>query len=651
MRLFCTAETPAPEDVKKYEFQAETRKLLDIVTHSIYTDKEVFLRELISNAADSLEKFRYLQATGQAASADESPLEISISVDTANNILTISDNGVGMSKDELISNLGTIARSGSKQFVEKLKNAGSSRESESIIGQFGVGFYSSFMVSDTVSVESLSAENSESGGNTWSSDGSGNFTVSPASEAKRGSKISLHLKDSCKEYADPKRIKEIIKKYSNFVSFPIKVDDIEVNTVSAIWTQDKNSVTETQYNDFYKYVANAFDKPKYTLHFKTDAPIDLKALLFFPMLHSEKFGMGRMEPGVNLYSRKIVIENKPKDLLPQWLRFMKGVVDSEDLPLSIAREKAQDTLLLKKINDVLTRKIIRFLGEKQKREPEKYTEWYKEFNMFLKEGICMDQQYQDQLSKLLMFETSVGMEGDLITLDEYASRCPPEQKNIYYLIAPDRRTAFASPYYETFKKHNKEVLFLYNSIDDFVMSNLKSYNGRALKSAEDASIKLDEELSEEEKKEVEESKDKEDGEKSDSSGASLSEEDTTKFCDWLKTTLGTRVREVKVTHRLSESPAIITDHESGAVRRMMKMVDQANLGAASTLPPQILHINPKHPIIVRLATAKDSNPNLAGMVAEQVLDNALVAAGLLDDVRGMVPRLNDIISQALDKEV
>jgi TNF receptor-associated protein 1 len=294
-RQLCTAAEPKKES---YEFQAETRKLLDIVTHSIYTDKEVFLRELISNASDSLEKLRYLQSTGQLTNGgDDSPLEINIAIDSEKKIITITDNGIGMNKEDLISNLGTIARSGSKQFVEKLQATGGSKEGDGIIGQFGVGFYSSFMVADSVSVDSLSADAVGTGnGHSWTSDGSGTFTVLPC-ETTRGSRITLNLKEKCYEFADPKKVKEIIKKYSNFVSFPIKVDGLVVNTVEAIWTQDKNSVTETQYNDFYKYVANAFDKPTYTLHFKTDAPIDLKALLFFPMLHTEKFGMGQMERG------------------------------------------------------------------------------------------------------------------------------------------------------------------------------------------------------------------------------------------------------------------------------------------------------------------------------------------------------------------
>ena len=312
-------------NVETREFQAETRKLLDIVTHSIYTDKEVFLRELISNASDALEKYRYKKVNGEVLATDSDNLDINIFTDKEKRTITLVDSGIGMSREELIGNLGTIARSGSKHFVEQLRgdSKASSREGDSIIGQFGVGFYSSFMVSDKVTVESVSALNAaDTTANKWSSDGSGQFTVEavPNSDLTRGSRIVMHLKEENAEFADADKIKAIIKKYSSFVSFPIKLNGEAVNTVSALWTQDKNSITSAQYKEFYRFVSNSYDDPKFTLHFRTDAPIDLKCLFFVPSFHHEKYGMGRMEPGVNLYSRKILIESKPKDLLPDWLR-------------------------------------------------------------------------------------------------------------------------------------------------------------------------------------------------------------------------------------------------------------------------------------------------------------------------------------------
>ena len=362
--------------------------------------------------------------------------------------------------------------------------------------------------------------------------------------------------------------------------------------MSAIWVQDKKSVTTAQYEDFYKFIANAYDKPKYTLHFRADAPIDLKCLFFVPSFHTEKFGMGRMEAGVNLYSRKILIENKPKDLLPEWLRFVKGVVDSEDLPLSLSREKPQDSNLLKRIRDVLTRKLIRFLDEQARDDPVKYKEFYIEYNYFLKEGVCHDYKFMDQISKLLYFESSALDGGTLTSFDEYLSRCPPEQKAIYYLVAPSRevgvtlfcvflfedfvlilnfpfalpciphsssnlcsslqpilhfpsdgtQAALASPYYETFRKHKKEVLLLYSSIDDFVMSNIKTFSGRALTSAETSSIDLGEVPTDEADKDT----DKEKEVKS----STLSDAQCDDLCAWFRLKLGEKkVRTVKTTKR------------------------------------------------------------------------------------------------------
>jgi HSP90 family molecular chaperone len=635
------------------EFQAETRKLLDIVTNSIYTDKEVFMRELISNASDALEKYRYKAVNNEVVGGDIEGGEINIITNQTNNTLTIEDNGIGMTRDELIGNLGTIARSGSKAFVQNAMEEGgdsSKDKTDGIIGQFGVGFYSSFMVSDAVAVESVSALKSEDGdvmpanAHRWSSDGTGQFNIEEVGDSGlvRGSRIVMNLKDEHKDFADENKIKDIIKKYSNFVSFPIKVNGEAVNTVSAIWTEDKSTLTKQQYTDFYKFLSNAFDEPKYTIHFRADAPLDLKCLFFVPTFHTEKFGMGRIEPGVNLYSRKVLIESKPQDLLPDWLRFVKGVVDSEDLPLSLSREKPQDSRLLGRIRDVLTRKIVRFLEDEKKRRPEAFKEFYTEYSFFLKEGVCHDFKFMDQISKLLMFESSKEEAGILTSFDDYIGRCSPEQKEIYYLVAPSREAALMSPYYEQFKKSGVEVLFLYQTIDDFVMRNVNAFNGRTLVSAETSSVDLDKE-----------DKAEKDGEES--TGAKLSEEEVTAVCSWIKTALGeARVREVKSTTRLSESPACVTDHESGALRRMMKMVDQSNAGAAAAvLPPQILEINADHAIIQTLsAVHKQDNAEMqavAKLVAEQVLDNALIAAGLIDDPRAMLPRLNSILESTLKR--
>lgn len=630
------------------EFQAETRKLLDIVTNSIYTDKEVFIRELISNASDALEKYRYNSNKGTVlANASNTPPEISIEADPRTNTLTICDTGIGMSREELVSNLGTIARSGSKSFVEEVKQTTGSA-SDTIIGQFGVGFYASFMVADRVSVDSVSAlteHNKDNTAHRWASEGYGTFSIeeidTPLS-MPHGTKITLHLKEACKEFAEPDRIKSIIQRYSNFVTFPIKINGQAVNTVQAIWTSTPSSVKDEDYQQFYQHIAQTKDPYKYKLHYKTDAPIDLKCLFYVPVFHTEKYGMGRMEPGVNLFSRKVLIESKPKDLLPEWLRFVKGVVDSEDLPLSLSREKPQDSNLLRRIRDVLVRKLLRFFADEQKAHPEKYREFYQEYHMFIKEGLCADHKYMELLSKLLLFESSSRNEGELLTLDDYLAACPPEQKEIYYLIAPTRQAALSSPYLEYFKKHNRDVLLLYNTIDDFVMLNLGEYAGRKVVSAETSSIDFSE------KKEGDEKTNKAD---ESSEGPKLSDEQGKKVCEYLQEVLGSKkVRSVKVSQRLSGSPAIVTDHESGAVRRMMRMVEQANAGkglAQDTLPPQQLEINPEHPLIVQLFETREVDQETAKLVAEQIFDNALLVAGLVDDPRYMIPRLQDLLLKTL----
>mmetsp|Transcript_3756 Transcript_3756/g.6485 ORF Transcript_3756/g.6485 Transcript_3756/m.6485 type:complete len:747 (+) Transcript_3756:88-2328(+) len=663
---FMSTEATKSDDSsgEEMEFQAETRQLLDIVTHSLYTDKEVFLRELVSNASDALEKLRHVQATGTISGLggdqESIPLEIRITTDEASNTLTITDTGIGMTKEEMVSNLGTIARSGSKAFVHEmnLKAQGADPTTdvdpfgEGIIGRFGVGFYSGFMVSDKVDVRSKSAgkvsnnetEIIESNDEpiVWESTGTGKYSISALSEdirQDRGTSVVLHLKPELSQYSNETTIETILKKYSNFVGFPIFLNGNRVNTIDAIWLQEPKTVDEEKHSAFYKYVSHMHDEPLSTIHFRMDAPLDIKALFYIPSFHQEKYGMGRMEPGVSLYSRKILIEAKSPDILPDWCRFIKGVVDSEDLPLSISREKPQDSALVGKMRKALTRKLISHLSKMMRKEPEKYKdEFYKEYNFFLKEGICQDFESQQQLSKLLYFETSKGMAGELVSLDEYVSKCPPEQNDIYYLFAPSRELALQSPYMETFLKSKREVIFIYSDIDDFVMANLKQFEGRNLLSADRSELNFKDD----------DDAEKDDKDSSDDSDVAkgLTSSEATDFCAWFQTTLASKVSKCKTTNRLSSSPAVITDNESGALRRMMRMVETSEGGTSSNsmpLPKQTVEINPKHEIIVGIHRLKEKDPMLAEVLAEQVVDNCLVAAGLLDDGRTMLPRLNDLM--------
>lgn len=638
--------TPAPNPVKvnkansqRKEFQAETRQLLSIVTNSLYTDREVFVRELVSNASDALEKLRYLENNNTDIIQKERPLQVTISVDEENNTFIIEDSGIGMNAEELVDNIGTIARSGSKQFVQKVKSesTASGQAENNIIGQFGVGFYAAFMVADKVEVYSQSYRGGP--GHYWVSDGTGSYEMCEAEGLNRGTKIVLHLKDNAKEFAIRHNIERIVKKYSNFVGFPIELNQQLVNTIRAIWLDDKSSVTKQQYEEFYRYVANAFDTPRYTSHFHTDAPLSIHGLFFVPDTHSEKYGMGRMEPGVNLYSRKVMIQSKSAAILPDWLRFIRGVVDSEDIPLNISRETMQDSALIKKIRNVLTKRILRSFEEEGKKNPEAYNKFFDEFGTFLKEGICTDVTYKDNIAHLLRFESSKMDKGQVCSLDDYIARMPAEQKNIYYLVMPNRDLAQNSPYYEQFKANNVEVLFMYTQIDDLIMRNLEQYNRRKLVSVESSDAEQDlPKKKEEEKSET----------KSDDANvpSKLDEAQSEELVKWLQRTLSAKVSNVKISTRLVSSPALIVDHESAAMRRVMQFVNDQQPGGG-ILRKQKMEINPQHPIMRRLSVAIQNHPDTAALVAEQIFDNALIAAGLMDDPRIMLARLNKILESSL----
>lgn len=376
-------------NLEKKEFQAETRQLLDIVTNSLYTDKEVFVRELISNASDALEKLRYLESTNTKVLQPERPLEIRITTNETNHTITITDSGLGMTASEIVDNLGTIARSGSKNFVKSLKEKSSTSAETNIIGQFGVGFYASFMVCEKVEVFSQSHTGAPA--SYWVSDGLGQYEISGADKVNRGTKIILTLKPAAYEFAIRHNIERIVKKYSNFVGFPIYLNEEKVNTVRAIWLDDKSSITPIQYEEFYRHLTNSFDKPCYTHHYHTDAPLSIHALFYIPESNGAKFGLGgRPEPSVNLYSRKVLIQAKCPTILPEWLSFVKGVVDSEDIPLNISRETMQDSALIKRIKGVLTRKLLNFLDTEGIKNPTAYNKFFAEFSNFFKEGIVSD---------------------------------------------------------------------------------------------------------------------------------------------------------------------------------------------------------------------------------------------------------------------
>jgi len=602
---------------KAHTFQAETAQLLQIVAKSLYKDKEVFLRELISNAADATEKRRYLLRTGTECLQHPEQEEIEIFTNSDDNTLTIGDSGIGMTETELHANLGQIASSGTKAFVQEQGGAGTA----DLIGQFGVGFYSVFMVSDDVQVFTRSAKEGEPSF-CWSCQGAGGaYDVADAGNVNVGTKIVIQLNEDNKAFSEESYVRDVIQKYSNFVGTKIKLNGKVVNTVEPLWTLDKNKVTDEQHEEFYRYLTKDWAKPSQHLWYAADAPLSVKALLYIPGHNKEKFGMGRQEHGVNVYCRKVLIEAQSASIVPDWLRFVKGVVDSEDVPLNISRETMQDSALIRQLNKAVTGRVIRWLADIGKKDPEAYKTIFTEFGHYIKEGVVVDPSHKKALLPLLRFGSSA--EADkLHSFAEYIERMPEDQDTIYYLSGvSDYENAVSSPYYEVFKKKGYEVLFMHEEVDDFLMREVPEFDGKKIQNAEGANIDL----------------------MGDKDVESISKEDQEQLCGWIKEVLGDRVHAVRATTRLVDSPSIVVNHDSPTMRKLAKL-------QGIPLPArQELEINVDHAIVSHLNKMRrdDSQKELSSQVAEQLLDNSLLAAGVMEDSREMVQRLNKLLEQCL----
>jgi len=607
---------------EQHSFQAEIQQLLSIVIHSLYTDREVFVRELVSNAADACEKLRFLQASGQSPTGVSDP-SISITANEAESTLTIADTGIGMNRDELVQNLGTIAHSGTKSFLKAL--AEQQKPDTRLIGQFGVGFYSAFMVAKQVTVVTRSqAAGSE--GWKWTSEGGNGYTLESAPDATPGTQITLSLKDEAKEFAQAGNLERIVKRYSNFVAFPLELDGKRVNTVQAIWARSKNEVKEEEYKEFYEYLAHDNEAPKYRLHFTADAPIAIQALLFVPSRSLEMPGMVRQESEVHLYCRKVLIESKPKGLLPEWLRFVRGVVDSEDLPLNVSRERMQDSDLMRKLSKALTNRFLKHLAEEADKDAAAYDGFYSEYHRFLKEGVLSDWENQAALAKLVRYESSATEAGKKTSMADYVKRMPEGQKDIYYLLAKDRAAAEASPYFEVFRARKFEVLFVDDPIDEFVMDRLREFDCKSITAAEKAELDVEEASKE----------------------GALSDDEATSLAGWLKLTLGEAVHEVRSSKRLVDSPVVALDSDkymTASMRRTLKSMGRDAMAGEDAAPD--LEINPRHPVIVKLNQLRQNDAALAGLVAEQLNDQARLASGRLEDPRAMLQRMNALLSKVV----
>lgn len=608
------------EQIEKQQFQAEVRQVLDIVIHSLYTDREIFIRELISNASDALEKMRLTQLSEKAVFDADQPIEINITTDETANTITIADYGIGMTREELRENLGTIAHSGSKAFLEALKAGG--KDGANVIGQFGVGFYSSFMVAERVEVFTHSWR--EEGEHLkWESDGAGGYSIEEAPGQHRGCRVVVHLKDD--EFAKAGTVQRIVERYSNFVGFPVSLNGERLNTVDALWLKSKSDVTGEDYKGFYQFIAHAADEPRYTLHFNADAPLAINSLIFVPGENSERFGFGPQQPGVALYCRKVLIDPHPDGLLPEWLRFLRGVIDSEDLPLNISRESMQDSALVRKLGTVITKRFLKHLEKEAKGDPAAYGEFFERFGRFIREGVVSAHEHQEALAALLRFESSMTDAGTLTSLDEYLARGKDAQEEIYYLVGPSRRVLEKSPHFEAFQSRGLEVAFFTEAVDDYVLEVLREYKGKKLVSADRAGIQLED---------------------MPATGEGLTEEESEELVKWLNKTLGDRFEKVEAGKRLVTHPVAAFLPESAPNAQMRAMMEA--MGQELPETKAVLEINPHHDLVRRLEELRRDDSDLAGKVARQLADNALIAAGIAEDSAEAAGGMNSLIEALLE---
>jgi len=613
------------QKTKKYEFQSEVKQLLNILVYSLYKNKEVFLRELVSNAVDALNKVQFEILTNKEAEDKDAELRIDISVNKTNNTLIIEDSGVGMDREELIENIGTIAHSGTMDFLKKLAEA-KDKEQVDLIGKFGVGFYSSFMVAEKIHIYTKSFHK-ESPAYLWKSRGDSNYTIAETVKKKRGTRIEIFLKKGGKEFLDKSVIKNILAKYSKFVPFPVYIENEKIEAVEAIWTQPKSSLKKKDYIDFFKFFENTQEEPETYLHLSSDAPVQFNAILYIPKTSIEQFGLFKIEPGVDLFSRKVLIQKGNKDIMPDYLRFVKGVIDSEDIPLNISRETIQNNIKIIKISKYILKKLIAHLKTMKEKDQEKYLSIWGNFHRNLKEGIASDFENKEKISPLLLFHSSKYPKKEYTDLNDYIERMEKNQKEIFYISGLDLETMEKNPALEAFKQKDLEVLYLDDPLDEFVIEHLREYKGKSFKLAESADIKID--------KKKEQDKDYLKG--------------VAGLVSYLKKTYGEKVVEVKVSNRLVDSPCLLVQAADGPSVQMEKIFKMTNKDYK--FAKKVLEINPDNDLIkgmVRLHGQKPLSKELK-LLALQLLDNMLLREGVIEEIDDIVPRIQEIMLQAVKK--
>ncbi|MDF2783911.1 MAG: heat shock protein 90 [Pantoea eucrina] len=613
-------------------FQSEVKQLLHLMIHSLYSNKEIFLRELISNASDAADKLRFRALSVPDLYEGDGDLRVRISVDKEKRTLTLSDNGIGMRRDEVIENLGTIAKSGTKAFLESM---GSDQAKDSqLIGQFGVGFYSAFIVADKVTVRTRAAGAQASEGVFWESEGEGEYTLAEIEKADRGTEITLHFREGEDDFLDAWRVRNVISKYSDHIALPVEIETKDeendtvtwekVNKAQALWTRNKAEISDDEYNEFYKHIAHDFSDPAIWSHNRVEGKQEYTSLLYIPQRAPFDMWNRDSKHGLKLYVQRVFIMDDAEQFMPNYLRFVRGLIDSNDLPLNVSREILQDSRVTQSLRAALTKRSLQMLEKLAKDDAEKYQQFWKEFGLVLKEGPAEDSANQQAIAKLLRFATtqSEGSEQN-VSLDDYLSRMVEGQEKIYYITADSYAAAKSSPHLELFRKKGIEVLLLSDRIDEWMMSYLTEFDGKTFQSVS----KADESLSKLADEETEEQKE--------------AEKALEPFVERVKTLLGERVKEVRLTHRLTDTPAIVTTDANEMTTQMAKLFAAAGQDVPEV--KYIFEINPEHGLVKRVADTQDET-RFAEWV-ELLLDQALLAErGTLDDPNQFIRRMNQLLT-------
>lgn len=621
-------------------FEAEVKQLMNLVAHSLYSNKEIFLRELVSNSSDAADKLRYEALSDSALYEDDSELKIWVDFDKETQTVTIRDNGIGMSREDVIENLGTIAKSGTKAFKEMLSK--SDEKDSQLIGQFGVGFYSAFVVADKVVVRTRRAGMKADQGVCWESDGQGEYTIQNIDRTQRGTEIVMHMKKDCEEFLDHMRLRTIISKYSDHILLPIMMkkpedpteekDDNEtvvpeeevVNQANALWTLPRNEIKDEDYSALYKHIAHDFEDPIAWSHNKVEGKSDYTSLLYIPARAQMDLYNRELQRGLKLYVKRVFIMDDAEHFMPMYLRFVKGIVDSNDLPLNISREILQSNRTIDRIRSGCVKRVLDMLEKMAKNDEEKYEKFWGEFGQVLKEGPAEDFANKDRVSKLLRFaSTHTDDSKQNVTLEDYVSRMKEGQDKIYYIVADTFTAAKNSPLLEMFRKKDIEVLLMYDRVDEWLVGHMREFDGKTLQSVSQGSIDLDDEKDE---------------------AAKEKEQETEKAFEdvitQMKTTLGDKVKDVRVTHRLTDSPSCVVFDEDELTGHMQRMLKAAGQAFEATKP--ILEINPDHPILQKVKSQQGNGS--FDRWADVLLNQALLAEGeQLQDPAGFVKELNALL--------